>query len=144
FRQPKVELAVAEGSVGDSFLRWALDKAGASPRLDLKAPLRIAARRVAWDAASGLAVDAGVEFNAGPRVGVELGWTPRRLELRRVAIKDAQSDATFSVVVADDLFRVGFAGVLHGQSLAAMRRQAEPRSGRIQGDLRLIVDRERP
>jgi len=142
--QPKVELSLSEGVVGDETLLWALGKASVSAGLELKAPVRVAARRIAWDAAAGLSVDAELGADGAPRMVLPLGWKARQLELRRLNIKDAKSDATFTAAVGDDLFRVGFSGVLYGESLAAMRRQPEPRTGRIQGDLRLIVDRERP
>jgi hypothetical protein len=144
--QGKTELAISEGVAGDETVRWALASAGAPAGLDLKAPLRVTARRIAWDPAAGLALDAALSADAAPRVGVVLGWKPRRLELRALSIKDAQSDATFTATVGDDLFRVGFAGVLYAQSLAALRREpkAALSSGRIEGKLNLIVDRERP
>jgi hypothetical protein len=143
-REAKVELAATEGVAGDAFLRWALEKAAAPSRLDLKSPLRFAARRVAWDSASGLDLDATVTADAAPQLGVALGWKPQLFELRRLSIKDAQSDATLSALIAGERFEVAFSGVLQAQSLAALRRQPEPRSGRIQGDLRLAIDRARP
>ena len=144
YRGPKVELSITDGSVGDQVLRWALQKAAAPEQLELKTPIRVAARRVTWDTAAGLTLEADLAVDAGPRVGVALGWTSQRLDLRRIAIKDAQSDATLSAAIGKDLLQVGFSGVLHGQSLAALRRQPEPRSGRIQGNLRVAVDRASP
>ena len=143
-REPKVELTVAGGVLGDALLRWALGKAGAPEQLELKSPLRFAARRIAWSSAAGLDLDAQFDVDAGPQVGVALGWTPQRLELRRIAIKDAQSDATLSAVIGKDLLQAGFSGLLYAQSVAALRRKPEPRTGRIQGELRLAIDRARP
>lgn len=141
-REPKVELSIAEGSAGVEFLQWALQQAGA-PQLQPK-PLRVAARRIAWDRAGGLDVDASLTADAAPQVGVVLGWKPQLLELRRLSIKDAQSDATVSALIAGERFQIGFSGTLHAQSLAALRRQPEPRSGRLAGELRLTLDRARP
>jgi len=142
-RQLRVDLAITEGVAGEQLLGWALDKAGAPAALELKAPVRVVARHVTWDRAAGLGIDATLD-SGGPQVGVVLGWKPPRLELRQLAIKDAQSDATFSAVLEGERLEAGFAGVLHAQSLAALRRQPEQRSGRMQGDLRLTLDRERP
>jgi len=106
--------------------------------------VRFSARRIAWSADAGLDLDAELGVDAGPRLGVALGWRPERFELRRLAIKDAQSDATLSAAVAKDFFQAAFAGVLHAQSIAALRREPAPRSGRVQGALRLTIDRARP
>jgi len=143
-KKTRVELALADGVAGDGIVRWGLERAGAPAAVDLKTPLKFAAQRIAWDSAGGLVLDATVTADNAPRVGIALRWKPRRLELRALHVKDAQSDATFTAVVADDLLRVGFSGELHGQSLAALRRQPEPRTGQIKGSLNLIVDRERP
>jgi hypothetical protein len=142
--QGRVELSLADGVAGEGIVRWGLEKAGAPAALDLRTPLRLAARRIAWDSKGGLALDASVTADNAPRVGITLGWKPQRLELRALSIKDAQSDATFTAVVGDDVLRVGFSGELHARSLAALRGQPEPRTGRLQGNLNLIVDRERP
>jgi len=144
FRGPKVQLAATEGMVGDEVLRWALRKASAPEELELKAPVRFAARRIAWDSPGGLAVEADLGVDAGPALGVSLGWTPQRLELRRLAIKDAQSDATLTAVIGKDLFQAGFSGLLYAQSVAALRRVPVPRTGRVQGDLRFTLDQARP
>jgi hypothetical protein len=142
--QGRVELSLADGVAGEGIVRWGLEKAGAPAALDLRTPLRLAARRIAWDSKGGLTLDASVTADNAPRVGITLGWKPQRLELRALTIKDAQSDATFTAVVGDDVLRVGFSGELHARSLAALRGQPEPRTGRLQGNLNLIVDRERP
>jgi hypothetical protein len=143
YRGPKVELAASDGAIGDAVLAWALRNAGAPEALELKAPVRFTARRIGWTDA-GLAVEADLGVDAGPALGVTLGWTPQRLELRALTIKDAQSDATLTALVGKDLFQAGFSGVLHAQSVASLRRQPVPRTGRVQGKLRFTLDQARP
>jgi hypothetical protein len=143
-REVKVELAAADGVAGDKLVAWALALAGAPKALEAKTPVRFAARRVAWSAKGGLVLEAQLAVDGGPQIGVDLGWTPRRLELRRLTLKDAQTDATLSAVVGGGPFQAGFSGVLYNQSLAAMRKQPEPRPGRVQGEMRLTLDQARP
>ena len=86
------ELALSEGAMGGQAVRWALERGKLPGRLEPKTPLRFAARRVAWQGGA-LEADAQVDFEAGPQLEVTLAWTPKLLELRRVALKDAASDA---------------------------------------------------
>jgi hypothetical protein len=76
---------------------------------------------------------------------VALSWRPELLELKRVAIKDTDSNAVLSAAIAEDFIRATFTGILHGRSIAALLRDP-PRSGSgiAQGNLRLTVDRARP
>lgn len=141
---PRLSAGSARATLADQLLRWAVEKAGAPAELELKAPVQVAARRITWNQAAGLGVEADLAVDGGPRIGVAFGWKPERFELRRLAIKDAQSDATLSAAVGKDFFQAGFSGVLHAQSIASLRRQPEPRTGRVQGELRLAFDRARP
>ena len=142
---PRVEFALDQGELGEKAVRWALELAGAPARLEPKTPLRFAARRIAWAPDEGLDVDARVDFGGGPALGVALAWRPELLEVRRLTLKDARSDAVFGATVAGDLIKASFSGTLHGQSIPAMLRQPLPAaSGDAQGELRVTIDRKRP
>jgi len=142
---PRVEFALDQGELGEKAVRWALELAGAPARLEPRTPLRFAARRIAWAPDEGLDVDARVDFGGGPALGVALAWKPELLELRRLTLKDARSDAVLGATVAGDLIETRFSGRLHGHSIPAMLRQPLPAaSGDAQGELRLTIDRKRP
>ena len=138
-----IELALSNGVTGEKLVRWAMEKAGVPTRFEPRTPLRFTAQRIAWkDALEG---DVRVEFESGPALGVALAWRPERLELRRVTIKDARSDAAFSATIAGDLIQASFAGTLDGRSIPAMLREPLPAaSGTAQGELRATIDRKDP
>jgi hypothetical protein len=141
-----LELALAEGALGEKALQWALKRAEVAERFEPRTPLRFAAQRIAWAPKGAVQADARVEFEGGPQAALALTWMPERLEVQRLAIKDAASDAVLGVTVADGLVRASFAGVLHGRSIAAMLRHPGPEtaSGRMNGKLRLTLDRAQP
>jgi hypothetical protein len=144
FGDVQVELAAADGIAGEGLVGWALGLAGAPEDLHAKTPVRFAARRIAWNAKAGLALQAQLEVDGGPRIGVDLGLIGQRVELRRLTVKDAKSDATMSALFGGGVLETSFSGLLYATSLAALRREPVPRSGRVQGDLRLKIDRARP
>ncbi len=74
-----------------------------------------------------------------------LALRPELVELKRVAIKDAASNAVLSAAIAGEQIRATFTGILQGRSIAALLREPPPSdSGIVQGNLRLTVDRARP
>jgi hypothetical protein len=139
-----VELALAEGIAGERLVRWTMERREVPPRLEPKTPLRFSAQRIFWAPQSPLEVAARLTADGGPEVELALAWRPELLELRRLGIKDARSEAALGATVAADLVRASFSGTLHGASIAAMLRRPESDSGIAQGELHLTVDRAQP
>ena len=140
---PKIELALSEGAMGGQAVRWALERGKLPERLEPKTPLRFAARRVAWQGGA-LEADAQIDFDGGPQLGVTLAWTPKLLELRRLAVKDGVSDAVLGAKLAGNQIEASFSGTLEGRSIAALLRHPVSPSGTARGKLRVTVDRARP
>ncbi len=140
-----LELALSEGALGEKIVQWALERGGVPARFEPRTPLRFAAQRIAWSPQGALEADARIDFEGGPALALALAWRPELLELRRLAIKDARSDALFGASVAGDLIYASFSGTLHGHSIPAMLRQPLPvDSGTAQGELRVTIDRAQP
>ena len=136
--------AMPEGAVGERVLAWIWQLAKAPPHLELKSPIRVAATRVTWGPQQALDVQATVRFGPGPGLAVELGWTPKSLDIRRIAIKDDRSDATIAVRSEGRWLEGKFTGTLHSTSIAAMLRNAQVPAGSAAGDLRFAYDRDNP
>ncbi len=144
--KPAIELVLTEGVAGEKIVQWGLERGELPPRFEPRTPLRFAAERVAWAPQGALEADARVDFDGGPQVAFALASKPKLLELPRIAIKDAASDAVLGVSLADDLIRASFSGTLQGRSIAAMLRRPGPEtaSGAAQGKIQLTVDRKQP
>ncbi|HEY6240312.1 MAG TPA: AsmA-like C-terminal domain-containing protein, partial [Burkholderiales bacterium] len=143
-KQLQVEGAIAEARVGEKFLAWIWQIAGAPPHLALKAPIRIAAPRLAWSAKQALDVEATAGFDAGPALSIELHWTPGSLDIRRAALKDGRSDATIALRTKGRAVEGRFSGSLYSSSIESMLKSAKLPSGSASGDLRLAFDRDKP
>jgi hypothetical protein len=144
--KPAVELAIADGVAGEKIVQWGLERGELPPRFEPRTPLRFAAKRVTWAPQGTLEADARVDFDGGPQVAFALASKPKLVELPRIAIKDAASDAVIGVSLADDLIRASFSGALQGRSIAAMLRHPGPEtaSGSAQGKIQITVDRLQP
>jgi uncharacterized protein involved in outer membrane biogenesis len=140
-----LQLAITDGLAGEKLVRWALEQGSVPARFEPKTPLRLTAKRIAWAPNKPLEVEAGAALDGGPQVEVALALRPEVLELKRVAIKDAGSNAVISAAIAGDQIRATFTGILQGRSIAALLREPPPSdSGIVQGNLRLTVDRAQP
>jgi uncharacterized protein involved in outer membrane biogenesis len=144
--KPAVELALSEGVAGEKVVQWALERGELPPRFEPRTPLRFAAKRVAWAPEGTLEADARVDFDGGQQVAFTLVSKPKLVELPRIAIKDAASDAVLGVSIADNIVRASFSGTLQGRSIAAMLRRPGPEtaSGTAQGKIQFTVDRAQP
>jgi hypothetical protein len=139
----QVEASLADGESGEAFLTWAWTRAGAPARLRPRAPLRFAAERVRWRRETGIDLRAAAQIVDGPSVEAEVAWKRGTLDVRRAHIKDKESDATLSLVTRGRLLDIGFSGVLTGRSVAGLFAvSAGERTGRVEGDMRAIIDRE--
>jgi hypothetical protein len=144
-KNSSVDVALAEGMAGEKIVQWALERGEVPPRLAPKTPLRFSAPRIAWAPKGKLEADARVEFPAGPQLAVALMQQAAMLELQRIAIKDARSDAVLSArIAAAERTQASFSGKLDGASIAAMLRSPPADSGIAQGDLRVTIDRKQP
>lgn len=140
----KVELALAEGALGEQAVQWALERGEVPARFTPKTPLRVAMPRFTWAPGPRVEADALVDVQSGPRLDLAFDWRDGQISLRRLAIKDARSDALLTARLAGDNLQAGFKGKLDSRSLAAMLRQPLEESGSVQGSMQVSVDRKRP
>ena len=143
---PRVQIAgaVSEGVAGEQALASIWKSADLPPRLALKAPVWIAVQKAAWRPKGPLELQATASFDAGPDLALDLGWSPAAVEVRRAAIKDARSDATFALREKGSLFEGKFSGSLTTASLASVLKSAKLPSGAASGEMSFRFDRRRP
>ncbi|HVY07983.1 MAG TPA: AsmA-like C-terminal region-containing protein, partial [Burkholderiales bacterium] len=142
--KPVVDARMEAAEIGAQAVDWVWQRFGLPERLKPATPLRATVQRVRWEEA-GLDLAANLKAGAGPQVGIELGFKDRDLQIRKLAIKDAASDATARIAVRGRQVDVAFSGVLASNSLLAMLRN--PRGnhpGKVRGDLSVAIDRDRP
>jgi AsmA-like protein len=143
-RRLRIVGAVSEGSAGENALAWIWKTAELPPHLALKAPVRIAVQRAAWAPKQPLDLEATAQFDAGPSIAIDMGWTPGTLDIRRAAVKDARSDATIALRTKASLIEGKFSGSLQSASLAAALKSGKLPSGGASGELRFGFDRRHP
>jgi hypothetical protein len=142
--QPRVDVRVDDAVAGSELIARVWERAGLPPRGRPAAPLRVDAPRVQWRPGE-LQAQARVRFPAGMEADVDFGLRGDTPEVRRLAVKDAESDAVLRLAPRGALLDAAFAGTLTGRSLASVL--AEPPaaiSGGVRGNLQVTYDTKRP
>jgi hypothetical protein len=141
--KPQATARVADGVIAPKLIDWIWLRAQLNERLKPTRRLNFAAQRVRWSKA-GLDVEADATVDSGPSFGIELSKRANNFTLRRVLIKDRDSDANVSFAMHDSSIEVGFAGVLAARSFASvLGRPAERYPGSISGTIQGTLDRTR-
>ena len=143
YAKPRIEASATGGEVGSQAAAWAVQQAG-SERFEPETPLGFTLERLAWGPERRLQAAATLRAPKGPEVGFDIAWAPQALEVRRVVIKDARSNAAVSATIAGQKVRARFSGGLDVGSVSALLKNALPGAGRIAGDLELALDRRNP
>jgi hypothetical protein len=150
FKKSVLQVSLGESVAGEKLVRWGMERAEVPQRFEPRTPLRFTAPRIEWAPKQPLVVEARAQVERGPRVEILLVSQPGLLELRRVTVKDAASDARLSARIESKLIEATFSGTLHERSLAALRAsgatQPGPGSGAgiVRGELLMSMDRAEP
>ena len=140
-----LELSATDGATGEKLVRWGMERGEVPARFEPRTPIRFSVQRIAWAPKRPLEVEARLQTENGPQVGIALASSPDLLDLRRVTLKDASSDASLSARILPKLIEASFAGTLHERTLAALRRERmQAGAGVVSGELLMSMDRAAP
>ena len=143
---PRLDLALADGSVGGQALEWARKRwqlpgtgdAAAAGDVDVgKNPAGGRLRRAAQRPGRGRP-----RRRRARRVRSRLGGGPSRL--RRLAVKDPYTDTVLSVRWAASTAEVGFSGTLDNRTLERVFADLPTREGALRGNFRATIDLAEP
>ena len=141
---PRIQGSLAEAVVGAKLLDWIWQTAKIPPGFEPKAPIRVAAPQFALRAKRSLELRASARFDGGPALGVDLGWSPEGLDVRRLTIKDRLSDASLALRTKGKVLEGSYAGTLDTRTVAAMLKSGAAPGGSAHGELRFVFDRAQP
>jgi hypothetical protein len=111
-----------------------------------RAPLSLATGRVQWpaDAPGSLAAQGTVGLAEQARAEFDLSWRPADLDLRRLALKDADSEATMALKWGPAAAELAFSGTLDNRTVERILASPPEVQGSLRGDFRASIDRRAP
>lgn len=144
--EPRVDLSLAGGLAGQQTVDWVRAWTRVPPQAMPRGPVGLAAGRAQWSGgAHGRALARGTAtFAGGARAEFDVAWRPDLLDVRRVAFKDADSDATASLKWSSGAAELSFKGIFDKRSLGPLLGLPPEGRGSIRGDFRAAVDLGEP
>jgi hypothetical protein len=135
--------ADADGEMGPESVRWVWEKASLPAELLPAAPITLREVRVGLDHERSLSLAGNFTVGSGPRVTLDLVGGKEGTDVRQLTIADGFSDASISLEFLKREFGLRFAGRLEAATLEKLLAERKPRHGRIEGDFRALVRRDR-
>ena len=141
-----LDLSIARATIGARGLEWLEDEAGIGPDARLQAPLTLERARIRWPLPAPWALDAtaAVGFKNGARVEVDLRSQPGRVLVRRLTLKDQDSDVRVVFDWQPERAIVGFHGYASARSVNRLLATPIAASGTLRGDFDATVDFKTP
>ncbi|MGH8693789.1 MAG: AsmA-like C-terminal domain-containing protein, partial [Burkholderiales bacterium] len=126
--------ATANGKLGAEALAWIYQATHTPSALQLRAPIEVADAALALSGGNDIRFKGRFSIAGGPVFGVEGRRTAKTLEIGKVTVKDAVSDASFGGKLADRKAEGWFKGQLFGETLVHTFVEAAPSVGELKGD----------
>jgi hypothetical protein len=142
----RLDLALASGAAGQQALDWVRARWQVPAKAMPRAPFTLADGRLQWpaDVPGSLAARGTVGLAEKVDAEFDFTWRPDDLDLRRLSLKDADSDATmalkWTLVHADVQFR----GKLDNRTLERLLAPPPEVQGSLRGDFRASIDLRAP
>ena len=142
----RADLQFSRGALGPQGLDWLRARwqvpEGAMPRM----PIDIAAARLRWPGAlpEPVLVQGKVRFAGELDAEFDVAWLPGDLQVRKLLLKDADSDVSASLYSRPGAAEFSFDGKLDHRSLTRMLAHPPVERGSANGNLRAEIDLREP
>lgn len=141
-----VDLTLADGSAGQKTIDWAHKRWQLPEKSVPRAPVALAAGRLEWTGGGRgpLVAQGAAGLAGGARAEFDVTWQPGALDLRRFAVKDADSDVTVALKWAPGTVGVSFSGNADNRTLVRILAHPPKGRGQLHGDFRASLDLDAP
>lgn len=126
-------------TVGAHMTQWLRRYLELPEALNLRAPLKIAAERLAWRRGGDIAFLGQIIVGNGPRLSLELVKGPDALALQHLTIEDGDRRARMQFQLAKEHLDLSFGGELTQQTIDKIFAAVPLKGSSLQGDLQASV-----
>ncbi|HXV06423.1 MAG TPA: AsmA-like C-terminal domain-containing protein, partial [Burkholderiales bacterium] len=142
FRLRQAEIS---GTLGQLLLDWLQARYDVPLQARPTAPLQLDRVRLQTAPGEAFAAQGAVQSQDGARLEFDIrSETAGRVELNRIALRDAQSDATVRATLRDRHVHAAFAGVLAAATVRRLLPAAPVPFRTLRGDIEFDLDRDSP
>ena len=131
-RHPELDLQL-KGRLGPEGNKSAASMAGLPDWLKPISNLDLPGSTLTWEKETKTTFKGKMQLSGGPLIEADVVKTPEEISVRRLAIKDRDSDAEIAVSSLQDGFRIGFSGKLDNKTLDGLIKTDWPFKGPVRG-----------
>jgi len=144
--QPRFEFALTDGRVGERGLDWARTQWQLPARAMPRSPITLATGRLqrSGGADAPLLAQGTLGLAGGVSAQFDLTSQPGHLDLRRLTMKDPDTDSTLTLKWARSAAEVAFRGHFDNRTLARVLAEPPEGQGALRGDFRATIDLAEP
>lgn len=139
---PKADLSV-NGTAGPNFLQRLRDSASLSPLLNLRSPLVVSDTRIRWERGGTLQVAGTASIKNGPSLAFDVQRSLQSITLKRLALRDRESQLTIALHMSGRIVDLSLAGNLTRQTMDDLFGHELFQFGSIKGDLKAHLPLDR-
>ena len=135
----RIDLALTQGSFGAQAIAWAGKQWKLSPDELPRAPVALSTGRVQWSG-DAFATQGTAVIATSVQAEFDLAWRPGSFDLRRLALHDADSNATLSLQWSPAAAQLGLSGRLDYRTFERSLVQPPRTQVMLDGDIRASID----
>ena len=140
----RMNLALTQGSSGAQALAWAGEQWKLPPGALPRAPVALSTGHVEW-IKDAVAMQGTASIANGVQAQFDLAWLPGSFDLRRLALRDTDSDAALRLQWSPGAAaKLGFSGRLHHRTLERSLARPPQTHAMLDGDFRASIDLAEP
>ncbi len=134
-KRPAADISLS-GTAGPNALQWLRDSASLSPLLTPRSPIALANAHIRWEPGA-LQTTGRATVTGGPAITYDVRISSGGIFLKRLAVKDKESLATFTLNMSGRIADASFNGNLTARTLSGLFGHDLFPSGWIKGDLKV-------
>jgi AsmA-like C-terminal region len=141
---PRLFVARGTGAIGAQMTQWLGKQIQWPEEMKLRAPLKIAAERLAWREGGNISFNGQVTAAGGPQLSLVTVKNPQWLAVQNLTIEDGDRRARVSFLFAKDQLELSFSGALAQPTIDKIFASFPAKDGALNGDIQLSASLKRP
>jgi len=132
------------GSSARKTLDWIFHTLELPPELMIKTPIDVKNARLGWEKTKGLDFFGSISVADGPAFTIDLSQHDTDLNVRRLVVKDQETNAAIALNWQSQKADISYSGVTAQSTLSRIFEQGNFGNGSLRGDIHVVIHTDQP
>jgi hypothetical protein len=132
------------GNSSRKTLDWIFKTLELPPELMIKTPIEVRNARLGWEKTKGFTFMGAISVADGPAFTIDLSQHDTDLNVRRLVVKDRETNAAITVNWQRQKADISYSGVTAQSTLGRIFEQGNFGNGTLQGDIHAVIHTDQP